>query len=560
MSVGIGTTSIPSTKGEETALIKSTLGLTKGSNSSAAIIDSLKEDKASKIRQREGVSDILLLTDATIDGYDELIINMDKPLPNLLSEINNSITAVKNAYDIRIEEDCLSNLKWVLVSTSTKTSFLPKSGGQVTTTYQYWKVQKDPAQYRQINYYGAKYYKRPHNRDYGANIIKEIPDASVGIGSTYVIVWDTGFNAISGIKTGDTITDGLESPSVFIIGNLPEVVGFGTTAILGFSTTFEGDISIGSTILKHTGSGIVTLGISTGDKIIRVGITSDATVVGFGTTDAEIEIVDDDGDVGISTATVNTIILSTPAIGSTVLGSFGVGIVTYYPTIFISTTSASGGDHINLTVIRNDANLEDTFDYKANGSDPIEIGLIKNQTKVGYGHSIKIINNGNPDIVTNWREIIDPEPSVGAGFASYYIGAFSWPTIKKPIRVGFMTYYEDVYVQEGYSVVIAIGTTLPQPLIGYASSKPPGAADNATCNTYNSNITSAESTMNSIISVNVPKLNYYANASGVLRIVRDDKENTAWSLRRGTGYLTEQINTLTQQIATLESTDFSEFE
>lgn len=66
--------------------------------------------------------------------------------------------------------------------------------------------------------------------------------------------------------------------------------------------------------------------------------------------------------------------------------------------------------------------------------------------------------------------------------------------------------------------------------------------------------------MSTTIAQNVPKLNYYLNASDVLRDVRDEKESRAFSLQRGLGFLTNEIQTLTAQINTLESVDFSEFE
>jgi hypothetical protein len=562
-TVGVGTTSVPKTKDEENSLIKSTLGLTRGEINSKGIISSLKEDRQSKINQRDATKDLLLLTDVTIDGYDKLIVNMDQPIPGLIDEINTTITAVKDAYDARIEDDCLSNLIWVKTGELSRFTFSSKGSG--TVTYQYWEVQKDPSQYRQINYYGAKYYKRPHNRDYGANLVKELSNASVGIGSTYIIVFGDLNTSLLGVQIGDTITDNLENPTVFQIGNLPEVVGFGSTGIIGFSTTFGADISIGSTILKHTGSGSVTSGITTGDRIIRVGVTSsDTVVVGFGTANTEIEIIDDEGEVGIVTATVNTVILSKPAIASTTLGSFGVGIVTFYPTIFISTTTSTEVNNGSFIVIRPDEDVEQNFNFNLNGSSPVEIGILKNNNKAGYGHSLRVINNGDPDIVAQWRDVIDPEPRVGAGFAPYYIGAQSWPGQNIPILGGIggtsIVGYAFTYRPEGYKVTIGLGLTTPQAIIGYSSTKPPGAASTATCNTYNANIVSAESVMNDKIAENLPKINYYVNASDVLRDVRDEKESRAFSLQRGIGFLTNEINTLTNQVQILESTDFREFE
>ena len=573
MSTGIGTTGVAQTSSEENNLIKSTLGLTKGPSTSAGIIQSLKDDKQSKIKQRESTRDLLLLLDVNIDGYDKLIVNMDKPIPGLLQQINEKITAVKTSYEQRIAAGCLSDLKWVKTNEVTRSVlfFNATSGstyypGSVDVVYKYWQVQKDPNQYEQINYYGAKYYKRPHNRDYGANLVKEIPNASVGIGSTYIIVLNSNIPlALNGLQIGDTISDDLENPTLFQVGNLPEIVGFGSTGILGFSTTFGGTISLGSTILLHTGSGVVTTGISTGDPIIRVGVTSsDTLVVGFGTTTTTQEILNDAGESGIATATVNTIILSKPSIATTSVSSFGVGITTFYPTIFISTTTPSLANNISFVVIRPDADIDQNFNFNLNGSSPVEIGLLKDESKVGYGHTLQIINNGAPDIISQWKDVIDPEPAVGAGYAPYYEGALSWPGQNIPVYGGIggtsIVGYAFTYRPEGYQVVIGIGLTTAQPALATTSTKPVGAADNATCNTYTANIVTAESQLAAIIAQNQPKLNYYANASDALRDVRDEKEIRAFSLKRGLGFLTNEIVTLTNQISILESVDFTEFE
>lgn len=304
-TVGVGTTSVPKTKDEENSLIKSALGLTRGEINSKGIIESLKDDRESKLKQRDATKDLLLLTDITIDGYDKLIVNMDKPIPGLLNDINAKITAVKDAYDARIAADCLSDLKWIKIAEETRkvSFFLSGTTGKtgslssVDIVYQTWQVKKDPDQYRQINYYENKYYRRPHNRDYGANLIKEFGNVSVGIGSTFITIFEDINSALLNLRINDTITDDIESPTVFQVGNLPEIVGFGSTSVLGPSTTFVGNISLGSTVLLHTGAGIVTVGINTGDYIIRVGVTStDTVVVGFGTTETQIEIIDDEGD------------------------------------------------------------------------------------------------------------------------------------------------------------------------------------------------------------------------------------------------------------------------
>jgi hypothetical protein len=561
MPVGLGTTSVSSTSSSASESISSVLGLTTGGNTSSSIIRSLKDDKQQKIQQKDGINDILLLTDVTIDGYDKLIINMDKPIIPLLNEINVAITSVKNAYDARVTANCLSDLKWTKVSSTTRSSFY--KGFTSNITYETWEVTKDSSQYNQINYYGFKYYKYPHNRDYGYSAVQGISNASVGIGSTYMIVFDS--NGISGITTGDTISDKLENPTIFAIGNLPEVVSFGSTSIIGIAKSFEGSITIGSTILAHTGSGIVTSGISTGDYIIRSGVTSEnSTVVGFGTVTADLTVIDASGITTTISATVDTVILSKPAIATTSVSTFNVGIASTYPTIFISTTTNVGGINTNFVVIRSDPN-QDNFNYSVSGVDPVEIGLIKDDNKVGYGHTAILVNNGSPDIVANWREVIDPEPAVGAGYAPYYVGAASWPGFNSPIMGGVggtsIVGYAFTYASLGQRVTIGYGSTTVQVALATTATKPPGAPSDSTCtNTYTANISSAESSLSSLISTKIGICTYYANSSEVLRQIRDDKENFAWSLARGKYSLKEEIDKLTSQIATLENIDFREFE
>lgn len=570
MSIGIGTsTQLTTTSGvnEASSYIKSTLGLSTSlaPKKSQRIIDSMKVDLESKKIQKDQMSDMLLLLDVDLDMYDELIVNIDKNIPTPIQEINTKITAVQDAYRDRIVNGCRNDLQWVQVSSPTPL-FRFGVGQQSTTTYQ---VKKIAADYRQINYYGAKYYKRPKDRDYGSSAVREIASASVGIGSTYMIVNDStvyngSFNALSGIQTGDTITDSIESPTIFVVGQLPEVVGFGSTNILGIKTTFGASISVGSTVLAYTGIN-TTSGISIGDQIWRTGITStDSLVVGFGTTTVAISGIDTLGISTTFTITTTSVILSKPAIASTSQAIFNVGIYTSFPTIFISTTTPYGTSDDNFFVIRNSGADED-FNPITSGENPVEVGIIKNENKIGYGHSIILVNNGDPDVTKTYVEDVDPEPSVGAGFASYYVGNTSWPGVLTPILgVGSpptVLGYTFSYAVEGQTLTVLTGTgvTIPSAGIGYTGTSPlnPSAG---TCSISDSAIATAEANLIDIKNKNLPVINDYLNKSGVLRSVRDTKQSTAWSYRRGRGSLSNDIKKLQSNISSLESTDFSKFE
>jgi hypothetical protein len=567
MSTGIGTTAqLSTTSGvaEAATSIRSILGLSTSTSQkkSQKIIDSLKTEIESKKIQKEQISDMLLLLDIDLDMYDELITNIDKKFPSLIDEINTKITAVGNAYRARIANGCKNDLEWVLTSSKT-ISGIGTIGPKTYNTYQ---VKKIAADYRQINYYGAKYYKRPKDRDYGSSAVKELPSASVGIGSTYMIVYDSttttqGFTILSGIQTGDTITDSIEQPTIFVIGQLPEVVGFGSTSLLGISTTFGASISLGSTILAYTGFN-TTSGITTGDKIWRTGITStDSLVVGFGTTTVSVSGID---TLGITTTfDINTtsIILSKPAIASTSQSIFNVGIYTSYPTIFISTSTPYGTSDDNFFIVRS-TGTDENFDPTTNGENPVEVGLVKNENKAGYGHSIILINNGNPDVTKAYTEYVQSEPSVGAGYDFYYIGNTSWPGVLTPTLSGLpptVTGYTFSYASEGQSITVLAGAGSSSAGIGYTSTSAL-APSAGTCSTSDTAITTAETQLNSIKNTNLPIINEYISKSGTLRSIRDGKQSTAWAYRRGRGSLINDLKRLTQDVNSLEADDFDEFE
>jgi hypothetical protein len=572
MSTGIGTTSsLGTTSGvsEASVILQKALGLSTSTSSqkSTKIIDSLKSELESKQQQYDQINDLLLLVDIDLDMYDELITNIDSRIPEPIEEINTKITAVQDAYRDRVDIGCKNDLHWVLQSTKT-VSGIDTLGNPFSKNYTTYKVEKIASEYRTINYYGAKYYKRPKDRDYGSSAVKEIPSASVGIGSTYMVLYDTttdanGFTILSGIQTNDTITDSIESPLIFTVGSLPEVVGFGSTALLGISTTFGGSISLGSTILAYSGVN-TTSGISTGDPIWRTGITStDSVVVGFGTTTISVTGID---TAGVSTSfqiDTTSVILSKPAIASTSQTTFNVGIYTSYPTIFISETTVTGTVDDNFFVLRQTGSAE-SFDPRTNGENPVEVGLIKDENKTGYGHIISLINNGNPDVTKTYTEEVDPEPSVGAGFASYYEGNESWPGVLTPTLSGVppvVTGYTFSYATEGQTLttITGVGSTAVSSGIGYTgtSSLAPSAG---TCSAADAAIATAESELTSIETTNLPVINDYISKSATLRTIRDGKQSKAWAYRRGRGAINNEIIQLQTDSDTLESLDLEEFE
>lgn len=567
--IGIGTTAKVSSETTASQVqIQSALGLSTSTSSTklGRIKQTLIDDISSKKRQRSEISDILLLLDIDLDMYDELIINIDKQVPSLLQEINDAIQDVDDAYTARITGDGRSDLHWAVESTQTVEQEL---GGEVTTTV--YKCTKNNTR-QQINRYAAKYYKRPKDRDYGASAVKEIPSANVGIGSTYMVINDptttgdgTTYTALSGIQIDDTITDAIEQPTVFTLGSLPEVVGFGTTATLGIKTTFGGSLAFGSTIIAYTGFN-TTADVSIGDRIWRTGVTStDSVVTGFGTTTVSITGIGTTGESVTFSINTTAIYLDKVSVASTDQAIFNVGIFTTYPTIFISDTSLSGAENENFYVIRN-SGADENFNPTTSGENPIEIGTINIAGKTGFGHSIFLVNNGDPQRVKAFTEYVDPEPKVGGGYVEYWEGNFAWPGINVPILGGIggtsIIGYTFTYSNEGdtQSVLTGVGVTAgSSSAIAYAGVGPSNPSQ-ATKNAQDAAIVAAEAALDAIKDKNIPILNDLITKSRTLRRKRNEKQSQAWAYRRGRGSINNDIIQAQKDLTELNKTDLSQYE
>ena len=430
MATGIGTTAqVQSSTTDSQVLIQSTLGLSTSTSGKKKdrIVDSLKADQKSKEEQLQQIKDLVLLIDIDLDMYDELIVNIDKQIPSLIKEINDATDEVDAAYEARIAQDVRSELKWVVTG---QTKNFTKGGANNTTTTT-WQVVKNNTQ-QTINKYAAKYYKTPKDRDYGGSAVRDIDDAKIGFEST-ILQSNRSEKDGNGkfldhidIEIGDTITDSIENPQIFTVGNLPEVVGFGTTSVLGIKTTFSGNIAFGSTVIAYAGIN-TTASIAVGDPISLTNVTQDDTVVvGIATTTTNLV---GENTLGVTTSVevdTTAVIISKTAVGATDNAIFNVGIFTDFPTFTLSDQAAQGTDSDNFHVLRftNDADIGPDFDVTRGGENPVEVGIIQDANKTGYGRSIYLVNNGDPTGTKSFTEFVDPEPKVGGGFVSYYVGNF----------------------------------------------------------------------------------------------------------------------------------------
>ena len=502
----------------------------------------------------------LALVDVIIDEYDDLIIKLDKKIQPLLPPINYQIDQVQKAYLDRISHGCRSDLTWQLKEE--KEMNIYNNPNQEVKIYE---VVKDPSTFRFLGYYGAKYYKYPKNREYGSNVVETINDADANVGSKILPIFDadaetlTGFTTgrLSGIKTGDFITDSLSYPYIFQAGAGTSITGFGLTdyakynyAVSGFCTSGDnkiyGDQRIGFITDFSIGDEVYGAPDRSGAGIVPTG----TTITGFGTAVGIVTFVNDAGittgvEVTLDFATLSNAI--TNNVSKDIGTSFYVGVVSSYYYADLSAAPNATGISSSFIIIRPGDLTDIEFESTKNPIDPVEIGIARG-ANIGKGHRLELINNGDPDITAQWREIIeDPEPAVGAGRVEYYIGTTQWPTISRRDSDG------DVFTTHatlGQRVIVGVGATIGAG-IGYTGN-PPGGNIPSDCGTYDTAIIDAETELQNLIIASTPKINHYINGADSLRQIRDDDETKAWGYLQAIGFNNAKASRQLSQAETIE--------
>ena len=527
----------------------------------------LREQRETTKTETSSLNEQLALIDVNIDEYDELINKIDQKIPPLIDPINQKITAVQQAYLNRISHGCRSDLTWTQVETREYRYYNRNNRPSVT-----YEVTKDPNTFRFLGYYGPKFYKFPKNMDYSANVVETIDKADANVGSSALILLDddaetlAGFTTgrLSGIKTGDFITDSLDSPTVFLAGAGTSVTGFGLTDYAAYNYPVSGFCTTGDNKLYADQKiGFIT-SFSLGDEVYaspdKAGlgiIAAGTTITGFGTAVGITSIFDN--ETGITTAvevvydfaTLSNVVTNSidPQIGT----SFYVGVVSSYYFAELSAQPSAPGINSSFIVVR-PGNLEDIeFESSKNPVDPVEIGIARGGN-IGKGHLLELVNNGDPDIIAKWREILDqPEPLVGAGRVEYYVGTTQWPTISIRGADGDVT---TTHASLGQRLVISgIGSITAA--IGYTGNPPGGNIPND-CGAYDQAIVDAEDEMNNIIQQNVPRINHYINGADSLRSLRNDDETTAWGYLQAIGYNNAKASKQIKQAEAVEDFDWDD--
>ena len=526
----------------------------------------IREDRETTKTETTALAEQLALTDVKIDEYDELVIKLDKKLPPLIDPINVKINAVQKAYLDRISHGCRSDLAWVQVQTSEKKYY--NNNKQPAVTYQ---VQKDANTFRFLGYYGAKFYKFPKNMEYGANVVETLDKADANMGSSALILLDSDAETLAGfttgkagIQTGDFITDSLDDPTVFTAGAATSITGFGLTQyaaynypVSGFCTSGDnklyGDEKIGFITSFNIGDEVYGDALKSGAGVIAAGttITGFGTAVGMTTVFDSVTGVTTGVEVVFDFATLSQVV--TGSIDREIGTSFYVGIVSGYYFAELSAQPVSPGIGSAFLVIRPGDITNIDFESAKNPIDPVEIGIAQG-ANIGKGHRLELTNNGDPNIVAKWREILDePEPLVGAGRVEYYKGTFQWPTITTRNSDGDVN---TTHASLGQMVVITgIGTNTTA--VGYTGTPPAGAIP-GDCGAYDTAIVDAESEMNDLIQQNTPKINHYINGADSIRSLRSDDETTAWGFLQAIGYNNAKAARQLTQAESVEDFDWDD--
>tara|TARA_B100002019_G_scaffold120836_1_gene103760 strand:+ start:1653 stop:3269 length:1617 start_codon:yes stop_codon:yes gene_type:complete len=529
------------------------------------IAQRLRQAREDTKKESTALSEQLAILDAVIDEYDEIIIKLDNKLPGYIQPLNTRVQQVSNAYHARIFHGCRNDLTWAEVDSGVMNYF----GGGIQNVKVY-EVQKDPSQFRFLGFYGAKFYKFPKNRDYGSNVVETIDKADANVGSSALIILDddaeylAGFTTgvVSGIKTGDFITDDLDNPQVFLAGAGTSVTGFGLTnyaaynyPLSGFCTSTDNKIysdqKIGILTSFNIGDEVYADQYKSGGGILAAG----TTITGFGTA---VGIVTIANDAGISTGVevvLDFMTLSNPVtqtIDANIGTTFYVGMVSSYYFASLSAEPAATGIGSQFIVIRSDVD-DIVFESSKNPIDPVEIGIAEGKN-IGRGHKLELINNGDPNILSQWKEVQEePEPRVGAGRVEYYVGNFQWPTITTRNADGDVNTTHAVI---GQRVIVSAGASVGTS-IGYTGTPPSGAIP-GDCGDYDTAIVTAENNLAEEIARNVPVINHYINGADALRQLRNDDETNAWGLLQALGYNTNKASRQLGQAESIEDFDWED--
>lgn len=350
-----------------------------------------------KIQQQEDTIEYakqnIVILDESREPYYGALKNIDTSLYRNIEEINNTLVAVTSAYQQRINVGCRTDLFWV------QTGYTPGTaggggggGGGTPATYSYQCIS--------INYVG---YSTLHT----------LP-STVGLGTTTGVPIPTNYgyepDNLHGLKVyNDPYMEDLLSTYV---GSGIGTIGAGSTALY-----------IMQPIETKGIQGLEVGQIVQSSKPLMFPSNVN-TIVAIGTTTRNLSTIPNSG-VTTNSSTINVLYLEDPAVLS-------------------AKNPEDDNTYVTFTVLIDPDDIPD--DYAINhGTSPYTPQTVNMMgvNSIGAGSSIVYINNGDPNVSTQWNpflngfqdpddlrpgEIVTP-PAVGAGKTYYRVGFSSRPAV-----------------------------------------------------------------------------------------------------------------------------------
>lgn len=230
-----------------------------------AISKILKDDIRKKRTQKEenikNYRQELLVVDAEKEPYDEAVKALDLDILSSIDVVNQAIYETQTSYQNRIDSGCYSDLFWRV--TGSNGSGLNLIVDQLNPVgYGYSVIYVEPVTgvattlesttkvgLTTQNLYGLKYYDQPYLKDIGDTTLGTFI-GQIGLGSTILnIISQTAEELIVGFETGNVIT--CSKTGVFP-SPTNTIVGFGTTAITGITTSLTDIIGISTGVFYTT--------------------------------------------------------------------------------------------------------------------------------------------------------------------------------------------------------------------------------------------------------------------------------------------------------------------
>jgi hypothetical protein len=455
-----------------------------------ALTDKIKKDikdkKQRKLESIEYFKEEILVTDALKEDYDNAVISIDNDLITDINTVNDTLYAVTEAYQNRVDFGCRGDLYWAVesfvagssgppaipdsytlrcsrlspVSSASSITVIDPSTSGITTVLA-GEIPFIGTGIVSDNLHGIKYYWEPYLRDIGDTTIGSFI-GFVGTASTVLsVISAVSDQVISGFSTENLV---VSSKNGVFSGSSNKIVGFGTTVVTGISTSVMQEL------------------------------------VGVSTTSYQF----------------STIILENSTVG-------------------FATLPESDGSYVDFTVVTDPSTfeelVEDTrgkgFKYKIpfdkNPYSPQKIGILDLST-AGKGTEVIYDNSGNPSNEQSWKPEYEgierggekvKEPNVGAG-RTYYVIGFT----NKPTTIGGDA-------EEGDSITVSSLGGLYSPI-----SSPGGCAARETAIT---NAISVRDSVEASLSSAGGCITNKVKAANAIRKERSDYALKIWTLRQSIG-------------------------